>query len=464
MSRTHQTVFCAICFLVASLTSFVPAFATEELTFEVEAEVNVEVNVETEDVVVEDVVVEDGVQDEEGTETNVDEDATNDVEMQLTPVRNGWLEEEGKTHYYENSEIKTEWVVNDSYQNYGLQRYWTGAYGDLVTSQFVKTDAEGSLAYCTNNSYVARNKCLDTDDKMYLADNDGNLETTTGWLVTGKYDGGGLQRYYIDSSHCVKRGFFDVDGKRYLGDANQGYVARGKTPYGSGVLLIDNEGVINQTDGFVVSDVYDGGLQRYHLIKVCDESFGARFGFFNADGNLYYALPGVAYCWRNDYDYLDGHWYSANNDGVLTNLDGRFWQVERYVCWMLDIAADDSHGYDQRYRWGERGDYDCSSFTITALRVAGIDTKWATYTGNMRSALTTTGFFCRGFDNLRRGDILLNDLYHVAVYIGGGQIVHASGNEWGGAAGGIPGDQTGREICTRSYYDYPWNTVLRFNC
>ena len=165
-----------------------------------------------------------------------------------------------------------------------------------------------------------------------------------------------------------------------------------------------------------------------------------------------------------DYDYIEGHWYVADNGGVLTNADGRFSRIEAYVSWMLGIAADDSHGYDQIYRWGERGDYDCSSLVICAVRAAGIDTKWASYTGNMRSAFTSSGFYCRGFDNLKRGDILLNDDYHVAIYIGNGQIVHASGNEWGGATGGQPGDQTGTEICVRSYYDRPWYTVLRYNC
>ena len=37
----------------------------------------------------------------------------------------------------------------------------------------------------------------------------------------------------------------------------------------------------------------------------------------------------------------------------------------------------------------------------------------------------------------------------------------ASYSEIGEATGGEPGDQTGREIWVRPYYDYPWDGVLR---
>lgn len=65
-------------------------------------------------------------------------------------------------------------------------------------------------------------------------------------------------------------------------------------------------------------------------------------------------------------------------------------------------------------------------------------------------------------NNLRRGDILLNEKHHTAIYIGDGRIVHASLNEKGTITGGKTGDQTGREITTREYYDRPWDYVLRY--
>lgn len=133
------------------------------------------------------------------------------------------------------------------------------------------------------------------------------------------------------------------------------------------------------------------------------------------------------------------------------------------------ICADNSHGYDQANRWGP--DYDCSSFIISIWESVGVRVKsaGASYTGNMRQVFLNNGFEdVTGRVNLATGgglesaDVLLNQVNHTAIYIGGGMIAHASINEMGKTTGGFPGDQTGREICTRTYYNYPWDCVLRY--
>ena len=60
-----------------------------------------------------------------------------------------------------------------------------------------------------------------------------------------------------------------------------------------------------------------------------------------------------------------------------------------------------------------------------------------------------------------RGDVLLGN-GHTAFYCGNGKLVHASINEKGTVTGGKSGDQTGREICIRSYYNKPWIHVYRY--
>lgn len=146
-------------------------------------------------------------------------------------------------------------------------------------------------------------------------------------------------------------------------------------------------------------------------------------------------------------------------------------KVEAATQWMQMTAADDSHGYDQVYRWGEKGDYDCSSAVITAYEKAGVPLKsnGATYTGNIKPVALKLGFqdVTSSVDlatgaGLQRGDILLNEVHHVAIYCGNGKQVEASINEKGGARNGQPGDQTGREFLVRSYRNYPWNCVLRY--
>lgn len=144
-------------------------------------------------------------------------------------------------------------------------------------------------------------------------------------------------------------------------------------------------------------------------------------------------------------------------------------KIQDAVNFAVSIAYDDSHGYSQDNRWGP--DYDCSSLMIQAWENAGVPVKsnGATYTGNMFDVFTKSGFTdvtsqvnTSTGGGLQYGDVLLNDIHHTAMYIGNNQIVHASINEKGTAHGGQSGDQTGREICVRSYYNYPWNRVLRF--
>lgn len=145
--------------------------------------------------------------------------------------------------------------------------------------------------------------------------------------------------------------------------------------------------------------------------------------------------------------------------------------IESAVSWMEKMANDSTHGYDQTYRWGEKGDYDCSAAVITAFEQAGVPvkSKGATYTGNMLGVFKACGFqdvtnkitLATGA-GLQRGDVLLNTAHHTAMYCGDGKEVEASINEKGTATGGKPGDQTGKEFLIRSYRNYPWTHVLRY--
>lgn len=145
--------------------------------------------------------------------------------------------------------------------------------------------------------------------------------------------------------------------------------------------------------------------------------------------------------------------------------------IEKAISQMETWANDPSHGYDQVNRWGEKGDYDCSSAVIMAWELAGVPVKknGATYTGNMYKVFTGCGFAdvtkrvnISDGSGLKRGDILLNHVHHVAMYCGNGKEVEASINEKGTAVGGTPGDQTGKEFLIRSYRNYPWDCVLRY--
>ena len=133
------------------------------------------------------------------------------------------------------------------------------------------------------------------------------------------------------------------------------------------------------------------------------------------------------------------------------------------------MAADGKHGYDQTHRWGP--DYDCSSLIITVWEQVGVPvrTGGATYTGNMREVFLRCGFADVTGDvslgdgrGLVAGDVLLNHRNHTAMMVDKYNLVQASINELGTATGGQTGDQNGGEIAVRSYYNFPWDCVLRY--
>lgn len=141
--------------------------------------------------------------------------------------------------------------------------------------------------------------------------------------------------------------------------------------------------------------------------------------------------------------------------------------IESAIEWAVGIANDPSHGYDQINRWGPN--YDCSSLAISAYEQAGVQIRenGGSYTGNMKTAFTKCGFKAIPYKKrmpLIRGDVLLNEKHHTAMYIGDGKLVQASINEKGGIIGGKTGDQTGREISVGSFYEFRhgWDYILRY--
>lgn len=133
-------------------------------------------------------------------------------------------------------------------------------------------------------------------------------------------------------------------------------------------------------------------------------------------------------------------------------------KIENAVAWAEQIAADNRHGYSQVHRNGP--DYDCSSFVGTALAEAGFPVSQYSTTRNLGAQLEKAVFVKCG-KPWKRGDIHLAAGHHVTMSVDEKHIVHASQSENGGIDGQT-GDQTGKEICVRSYYDLPYENTVHY--
>lgn len=136
--------------------------------------------------------------------------------------------------------------------------------------------------------------------------------------------------------------------------------------------------------------------------------------------------------------------------GVDTSTASADW-VQKAV----DIANDDSHGYDQTSRT-LNPDTDCSYLVWWVLKQSGLDVGDQPFnTHSMEGPLTHAGFVKHSWDGrdasqLSPGD-LISKSEHVEIYMGSGQWIGAHSNERHGITGGQPGDQTGHEISVETH-------------
>ena len=298
----------------------------------------------------------------------------------------GW-NREGIAWYATNGEklaIQGFWLVTDAWGS--LERYWVQSDAIIATSRFLEADEVGWTAYATDTGAVVRGKYDRGDGYVYVADNDGRLAATAsgedGWLVTDAYDGGMQRYYYVAAERAMRSGFFEIDGAKYFGMGGQGYVLRGRTPWGDHMLLANNDGHLATGSGWLVTDIYEGSMRRYWLESAYGDYMGAKCGFFDAEGNKYYGNYDTGYVTTNDYARDGGTWYWANNDGVLAVVDPPGWfsmseMAQGYSSptgYLLMIDNDSCHvGVFSGYEGNWNMDYywDCANGRDDAPTVRG---------------------------------------------------------------------------------------------
>lgn len=144
--------------------------------------------------------------------------------------------------------------------------------------------------------------------------------------------------------------------------------------------------------------------------------------------------------------------------------------IEDGIAAALAYAADDRHGYELRSGNHWPGSYsigtDCAGLArlyAAAVEGAALDSYPDFGTWNEVKTLTKRGWRDITFSRsaMKRGDILVRALGdstgHTVVYLGHSRIVGAESN-WNG----VRGDSSGAEVTERSYYDYKYNHILRW--
>ena len=202
--------------------------------------------------------------------------------------------------------------------------------------------------------YVLRGAGSGVRGDRLMADNDGRL--AEGWVVTSDF-GQGLQRYWFDSAGRMVKGRLvgasEGDASGYYAYAlADGTILRGKLDTGRGrVYLADNDGRLAGSDGrsgWLVTDAYDGELQRYWIDG---EAHAAVSGFFEVDGSRYFGLVGEGYVLRGATPW-ESVMLIADNDGIMVNGMGTSISVKAgaitYVGDWL-VTGVYSNGTLQRY-------------------------------------------------------------------------------------------------------------------
>lgn len=223
--------------------------------------------------------------------------------------------------------------------------------------------------------------------------------------------------YYFDEDGKMVTGWKELDGKDYY-FKKDGSMAKGE-------VEIDGESYYFQKDGsFKTGWVKVEDEKRYY-----DEYGYMCHGWEEIDGDKYYFNEdGFAYT-NTEYDG-----YEFDEDGVATEKKEEPVYTPNYgssnggsynpVGNVADgSAASIASAYvGSNYVWGgsSPAGFDCSGLVYYAYASAGVSIPRSGYgQAYVGSAVS--------YDNMQAGDILIwNGGAHVSIYVGGGQMVHAT--------------------------------------
>lgn len=235
-------------------------------------------------------------------------------------VKTGWSREgDGYVYYRVDGRKATGWLVTSERPDGGvggLERYWLQPDGTLAVDKLIQAN-DGSYGYAKPDGTIVRGKWTNpANGLVYLANNDGQLEDT-GWVVTGDYTGGSLERYWVDSdSHACEPGY-SSEGWDHFTLSSGAVLRNGGHSDSSGKIYADNDGRLFQNGWLVTAAYTEGTLERYWFED--GHAVTSRLIPASKAGWRAYATDSGAVVRGKWTDPSNGYVYLANNDGRLEN-------------------------------------------------------------------------------------------------------------------------------------------------
>lgn len=236
-------------------------------------------------------------------------------------------------HLYTTSKAEYSRLARVGWKGEGVQLYGapagSGAAISRLYNRYVQTGSHLLTADANERRSCIRAGWSD-DGNSWYASKLSKLPIAGFWTVTQAWTPGQLQRYWIgsDASVAVSR---LIDPSSSPVDRGAGYrawatasgaVIRGAREQGGVIYLADNDGRLATGSGWLVTDRFGQGMQRYYLYSRGAYSVAqlGRSSDGESDiGGAHYTTT-AGYVLRN-MDFDDGmSWFWANNDGRMSDV------------------------------------------------------------------------------------------------------------------------------------------------
>ena len=236
-------------------------------------------------------------------------------------------------HLYTTSKAEYSRLARVGWKGEGVQLYGAPAGSGAAISRLYNRNVQTGSHLLTADASEKRS-CIragwSDDGNSWYASKLSKLPIAGFWTVTQAWTPGQLQRYWIgsDASVAVSR---LIDPSSSPVDRGAGYrawatasgaVIRGAREQGGVIYLADNDGRLATGSGWLVTDRFGQGMQRYYLYSRGAYSVAqlGRSSDGESDiGGAHYTTT-AGYVLRNmDFDD-DISWFWANNDGRMSDV------------------------------------------------------------------------------------------------------------------------------------------------